>query len=268
MPIVVVGAADTDGTVASWAQYNPPPGVFSGAAVDVWAPAVDTICAYNLPGPQPVVPGQLAQYFGGCSIGKYNSCFIMEYDSDFVIATAQASGLIAYFLGVPKHLAAINTIRMGIFSVEGDDGVAWSQAIKQYLKQLAYPRCNAPPPPGVPQPNEIYNGENPLLRNGQPAIQKRQAAPSCPANLTVPQWRFIVPVFPDINDTNVEQDYGLIDNFTLRLKAETNPDTLWVSSDSTNWTSFWIQQLDDPQVDEYSSDPAVSIICILNRFDS
>jgi len=77
-----------------------------------------------------------------------------------------------------------------------------------------------------------------------------------------PSWRFIVPVFPDINDTNGQQDYGLINNFTLRLKAETNPDTLWVSSDSTNWTSFWIQGLNDSQVAEYIKDPSVSAICL------
>jgi hypothetical protein len=87
-------------------------------------------------------------------------------------------------------------------------------------------------------------------------------ATSTTANAT-PTWRFIVPVFPDLNDTNGQQDYGLVNNFTLRLKAETNPDTLWVSSDSTNWTSFWIQNLSDSQVADYIKDPAVSAVCLL-----
>jgi hypothetical protein len=66
-------------------------------------------------------------------------------------------------------------------------------------------------------------------------------------------------VFPNITDINGTQDSIVINAFTSRLKAETNQSTLWTSSVSAgNWTSFWVQQLNDSQVAEYINDPAVS----------
>jgi hypothetical protein len=82
-------------------------------------------------------------------------------------------------------------------------------------------------------------------------------ASSTTANAT-PTWRFIVPVFPDMTGTTNQQN-AVINAFTARLEAETNKSTLWTSAVSSgNWTSFWIQQLNDSQVAEYLKDPAVS----------
>jgi hypothetical protein len=83
-------------------------------------------------------------------------------------------------------------------------------------------------------------------------------ASSTTANAT-PTWRFIVPVFPDVNATTDLQNSAVINAFTARLEAETNQTTLWTSATSSNnWTSFWIQQLNDSQVAEYLKDLAVS----------
>jgi hypothetical protein len=210
----------------------------------------------------------------------------MESNSDCATAAATVSGLVAYFLGVPYHRRNIVLTQALLLAANPtwEVGLAWGHAVKDYVDMWSHIRCTAVPLAGA-LPNTIWNGEIPLDTNGNPigpvgyvdpvfppAVSgpngKRQivAAPggvSCPANLTTATWRFIVPVFPDLNDTNGEQDYGLINNFTLRLQAETNPDTLWVSSSSTYWTSFWIQKLNDSQVAEYIKDPAVSALCLL-----
>jgi hypothetical protein len=79
-----------------------------------------------------------------------------------------------------------------------------------------------------------------------------------------PSWRYIVPVFPDFNDTTFQQNNPVINAFTTRLEAETNQSTLWTSSVSQgNWTTFWIQQLNESQVAEYMNDPAVSTFSVL-----
>jgi hypothetical protein len=275
-PALVVGNVDLDGSPAPDCQIAAPPApnIYQNAKVDVWAPGV------NIPVSGRGNNGALS----GVSIGKCSSN--LESNSDCATAAATVSGLVAYFLGVTNHRQNILDIQAKLLgnNPTWESGLAWGLAVKDYVDMWSHIRCTAVPLDGF-LPNTIWNGEIPLDNNANPigpvgyvepvlpsAVPgpngKRQnvVTPgilSCPANFTAPTWRFIVPVFPDINDTNGQQNYGLINNFTLRLKAETNPDTLWVSSDSTNWTSFWIQQLNNSQVDEYINDPAVSAIRIL-----
>jgi hypothetical protein len=61
-------------------------------------------------------------------------------------------------------------------------------------------------------------------------------------------------------DPNPKQDISVLNAFTSRLKAETDPSTLWVVDvPNLNLIFFWKQKLTSAQVKEFSKDPAVSI---------
>jgi hypothetical protein len=52
-----------------------------------------------------------------------------------------------------------------------------------------------------------------------------------------------------------------LDAFTDKLKAETDPNTLWVSgSSAADYIGFWHQSLNSTQVANYKTNPAVSFI--------
>jgi hypothetical protein len=55
------------------------------------------------------------------------------------------------------------------------------------------------------------------------------------------------------------QDFSVLNAFTNRLQAETDPNTLWiVDVPDVDLILFWEQALNSTQVAEYSKDPAVS----------
>lgn len=96
------------------------------------------------------------------------------------------SGLIAYFLGVPKHRYEIMKLRDSLppdpFAapfVNGVDGAYtnWANAILLYVQQMSYVRSTG-------NVQAIYNGEIPLDRAGNAfclswAKGKRQTEGSC-----------------------------------------------------------------------------------------
>jgi hypothetical protein len=87
------------------------------------------------------------------------------------LAAAAVSGLVAYFLGTTTHTTEITSV----FATLPQQGEYWSETVKQYVIDKAYPR----PPRGSELPNfnkVIYNGEIPLAMDGQPlcAVVKRQ----------------------------------------------------------------------------------------------
>jgi hypothetical protein len=58
---------------------------------------------------------------------------------------------------------------------------------------------------------------------------------------------------------DTSKDISVLNAFTNRLQAETDPSTLWVVGVPTlNLIFFWEQALNSSQVEEYSNDPAVS----------
>jgi hypothetical protein len=184
----------------------------------------------------------------------------MENISEYVTATAITSGLIAYLLGTQKHLpniqAAANEIAANSV-IPISAGLAFVQAVKQYLESLAYPRCTAGQPvaaqgPGAINPNVIWNGEVPLNKQGVP-FRKRQVenAPGCPIPSTS-SFYFITP--------NYTADISVLNAFTNTLKAETNATTFEISSSpSGNFIAYWVQSLTQSQVATYLSSPAVSV---------
>jgi hypothetical protein len=145
----------------------------------------------------------------------------------------------AYLLGTPKHYSVITAGVTRILNGGNPPsaGIAFVQAFREYMESLAYARCGSgavfgwggAQGVGSLGPPTIYNGEVPLNNQGVPVLRK----------------------------PNGIEDIEVINAFTARLEAETNKSTLWTSS-SGNWTAFWVQMLNDTQVDEYLLDPAVS----------
>lgn len=92
--------------------------------------------------------------------------------------------MIAYFLGVNEHSVALESEFQNRLPNKAGDisaGALWSQVVKEYMLQFAYPRAVIQPQaPGVVA-NVIYNGENPLNSAGYPVcmVQVRKLS-LCP----------------------------------------------------------------------------------------
>jgi hypothetical protein len=171
-----------------------------------------------------------------------------------VAACAITAGLAAYLLGTPKHYSVITAIVTEILNmapIRPSPGVAFVQAVRQYMESLAYSRCGSAE---ANRPLVIWNGEIPLNDQGAPVSRKRQLpiAPSCPVNLTVNTFYFITP--------NYTADISVLNAFTNTLKAETNASTLGISSTASgDFIGYWYQTLNQSQVNTYLSNPAVSV---------
>jgi hypothetical protein len=175
-----------------------------------------------------------------------------------VAASAITAGLAAYLLGTPKHYSVITAAVTEILNtapIRPSPGVAFVQAVRQYMESLAYSRCGSAE---ANRPLVIYNGEIPLTVQGAPVSRKRQLpiAPSCPANVTN-QFYYISP--------NRNVNISVLNAFSDILKAETNPDTLSIVTPGAGGIfGFWYQILTENQTIFYLENPAVSGLCCIN----
>jgi hypothetical protein len=154
IPIIVVSSTDNNGRIWDSAQYQSPVNSpFSGAVVNVWAPSVNIKCART-----GVLAGYLSSGTSGGEFRLFSECFEHRITLR-CLAAASVSGLIAYFLNIPKHLAKIQAYH----NILGNSPYDWSNAVKQYVTvDMAYGRS------GNPANFMIYNGEIPIDSTGQP----------------------------------------------------------------------------------------------------
>jgi hypothetical protein len=113
--------------------------------------------------------------------------------------------MIAYFLGVPKHNAAITKIyndNLANKPAGVTNGAFWSTAVLQYARSKAWERQRVQKDPGhngVPV-KVIWNGEIPLDKNKQPICQ---ASPATVGGAGVPrQASPCAPEEPDPQDSD------------------------------------------------------------------
>ncbi|KUJ19882.1 uncharacterized protein LY89DRAFT_464533 [Mollisia scopiformis] len=145
-PIMVVGATDNFGVRTYFSNWGTPAN-FPGTGIDVYAPGLAiTVDVAN----------------GGSAVKKGTS-----------FATSFVAGLIAYFLNVDGHRAAIEESYANRQKADYSDYFNWQRVVTDYVTTWAYPRSTNPDP----TVRMVYNGAIPKGSN---------AGFVCPAALNYP----------------------------------------------------------------------------------
>ncbi|EPE32989.1 Subtilisin-like protein [Glarea lozoyensis ATCC 20868] len=180
LPLIVVGACGTDGTRFSGQPYLPWPDRWPNAQIDVYAPAYNTDVSDDL------------------------------YDTTKVSGSSYAAPVVAGMIANFYNSEHMNELvrRFNGFPQENRGGLDWVKLVRDYVRELSWERT--PNQPGGLTVNLLYNGENPLLRNGAPACQvsgqtsRRQDDQNQPCVKNDPQQASSTSVTPVASVTSVE----------------------------------------------------------------